>query len=195
MKGILNFLQIRRTGHCSLWQTVATNAILKEQEHFKVQTHWKHCNYLKHEQLIENSEQIIKNVSNFKNFYVWELETWVGFFKLSNCTGTLRGFKENSGVLGLLELLPGSELLLVALARVWRAGSCVSVEEVAVSWFSITSLYLLVTKLTWLLTSWPASRRSRSVNKSRMTRASSRKQKKRTQSWWFSLHFCLSELT
>lgn len=59
------------------------------------------------------------------------METGVGFFKLSNCTGTLRGFKEDSGVLGLSELLLGSELLLAAFAR--RGGSCLWVEEVAVS--------------------------------------------------------------
>ena len=120
---------------------------------------------------------------------MWELETGVGFFKFSNCTGTLRGFKENSGVLDLFALFPGSELLLVALARRHRAGSCVWVDEVAILWFCITSLYLLVTKLTWLLTSWPASLLSKSDNKSRMTRASSKKQRKEHKSWHFSFQF------
>ena len=106
----------------------------------------------------------------------WELGfTGVRFFKFSNSTGTLRGFKENSCVFGLLALLFGSELLACC------GGSTPPVVEVASTGVvAMISLYLLTTKLTWLLMSWPASRRSRSFNKSRVTRASAKKKKEQT---------------
>ena len=49
--------------------------------------------------------------------YDCELETGVDFFRLSNFTGTFKGFREDSGVFGLPELLgPGSEVLHAASA-------------------------------------------------------------------------------
>ena len=93
----------------------------------------------------------------------WEaVFTGAGFFKFNSWTGTLRGFKENNWDLGRLELLPASEL------------PCPLVPAAV----AMISLYLLTTNWTWLLISWPASRLSRSFNKSRMTDASEARNKR-----------------
>lgn len=107
-----------------------------------------------------------------------ELETGVDFFRLSNVTGIFKGFREDSGVFGLPELLAfGSEVLQVGSA--WPEGTCVCPKDEAVSWLCSTSLYLLVIKLTWLLISWPARPRSTSAIKSKITWASAVKKKEK----------------
>lgn len=98
----------------------------------------------------------------------------VRFLRFSNSTGTFRGFNDDSCVLGLLLGLELSWPVFV-----WIGDGCTSAEVV-----SIISLYFLMTKLIWLLTSWTASRLSRSVSKSRITRASA-KENVRSNSFHF----------
>lgn len=97
------------------------------------------------------------------------MEIGVDFFRLSNFIGIFKGFREDSGVFGLLELLGfGLEVLYVVL--VWFEGICVCFEDKVVFWFCIIFLYLLVMKFIWLLMLWFVRRRLRFVIKFKIIR-------------------------
>lgn len=168
------FFQIERNGFNTITWT--------EMPHHSLSIEGENIKYL--------SEIIVVWVSFYiftSTDYDCELETGVDFFRLSNVTGTFKGFREDSGVFGLPELLaPGSEVLHAASA--WPEGTCVCSEDEAVSWLCTTSLYLLVIKFTWLLMSWPTRRRSRSAIKSKITWAPAVKKEGKDSLYWLEFY-------